>query len=308
MTPNNNNDLEEILDWCASVLGPCEVVADQSREHAGERAAAYRLHTASGYCYVKIHQDRSHWHSETHAYERWAPAFGALAPRLLAVRDETPLALVVSALPGQTLEGWQLAAPQVQAVWRAAGQALAVLHDHAVGEFFGPCRRDGTSANTPIYEARAYILANLETWTEKGLRAGHLTDDELAFVRRVSSLVSAFEGERPVPCHRDYSPANWLVSGDGAWTGVIDFEFSSWDVRVADFTRYPDWEWITRPELMNAFFEGYGRSLTPKEEQQRWVTHTLYALSAIVWGEENAYHGFAAEGRQAIQHLAGLLG
>ena len=81
--------------------------------------------------------------------------------------------------------------------------------------------------------------------------------------------MQAFAGERPVPCHRDYGPANWLVTDDGVWAGVIDFEFAYWDVRVADFSRYPDWEWIHRPNLLDAFFDGYGRRLTPKEEQQR---------------------------------------
>ena len=79
------------------------------------------------------------------------------------------------------------------------------------------------------------------------------------------------------------------------------------DVRVADFTRYPNWDWIGRPDLTEAFFEGYGRSFTPAEEQQRLVGHVLYALVAIVWGEEVGYHGFAAEGRLALAHLAGQL-
>jgi thiamine kinase-like enzyme len=39
-------------------------------------------------------------------------------------------------------------------------------------------------------------------------------------------LITAFEGEPAVPCHRDDGPANWLVTDDGHWAGVIDFEFA----------------------------------------------------------------------------------
>ena len=126
-------------------------------------------------------------------------------------------------------------------------------------------------------------------------------------IRAACDLIPAFAGERPFPCHRDYCRANWLATDHGAFAGIIDFEFAYWDVRMADFTRYPDWEWVDRPDLIAAFEEGYGRSFTSQEEQQRLVAHANYALSAIVWGSENAYYGFAKEGRQALIHLGDLL-
>jgi len=127
-------------------------------------------------------------------------------------------------------------------------------------------------------------------------------------VEKAKELLPAFEGEQPVPCHRDYGPANWLVDEDGNWAGVIDMEFSAWDVRIDDFTRYPDWEWIQRPELVEALFEGYGLSLTERERKQYLVSHTLYALGAIVWGHGYGFYGFEQEGRDALRHLAQLLG
>ena len=305
---NDNEKITAVLAWCASVLGPIEVISDTSREHAGLRAAAHRLRTPSGGCYLKTHRDRSHWENEVHAYEQWAPAFGDFAPRLLAVHAEEPLALVIGELPGNVLEDVQLTPAQAQAVWRAAGQGLSALHNLTVGEYFGFCRRDGASAGTPIYDAREYMLSIFDEQVERGLRGGYLSQAELAVVRAACTLLPAFEGERPRPCHRDYCPANWLVSPAGVWTGVIDFEFSGWDVRAADFSRYPNWDWIDHPELADAFFEGYGHTFTPVEEQQRLVAHIQYALAAVVWGMENAYFGFAADGRKAFQHLGKLLG
>lgn len=307
MGSNKISREEQLLEWCASVLGPFKVVSDHSKSHPGDLSATYRLCTASGYCYTKTHRGPSYWETEVHAYEQWTAAFGDFAPKLLAVRDEEPQALVVGELPGTCLEDTPLPAAQERAVWHAAGQALAAFHDLGPGEYFGPCRRDGTPAVKPIYDAGQHVLAYLEERVDRGVRMDYLSDEERAIVRAARELVPSFEGELPVPCHRDYGPANWLVTCDGMWTGVADFEFAHWDVRVADFARYPDWEWIHRPDLVDAFFEGYGRSLTAEEEQQRLVAHVQYALTAVVWGCDNSYHGFAEDGRQAFKHLGKLL-
>ena len=298
--------MKEILGWCASVVGPCEVVSGDMRFHG--RTTVCRLQTSSGGCYVKAYLEKSFWEAEVHGYEQWAPAFGGFFPELLAVRESEPLALLVSELPGKIMEQVQLPAERERMVWRAAGRALAGLHEFAVGECFGPCGRDGACVGAPVTDATEYISTALQRQTDAGTRAGYLNDDELAVIRAAQDLAPVFAGERPVPCHRDYGPANWLVTDDGVWVGAIDFEFAYWDVRVADFSRYPDWEWIERPDLLEAFFDGYGRPLTSEEEQQRLVAHTEYALGAIVWGREHAFHGFAEEGRRALKHLARLLG
>lgn len=307
MQSETDNPLDEILNWCSSVLGVFEVVGDETREHPGERTGALRLRTAAGGCYVKILRDRACWESEVHGYEQWAPAFGNFAPRLLAVREVEPLAVVISELPGKIMEGTAFAVEQERAIWRSAGQKLVGLHNVAAGECFGPCRRDGSCRGKPVRDALEYVAGDFEDWLERGRRMDCLDEDELAIVRAARELIPAFAGERPVACHRDYGPANWMVGADGNWTGVIDFEFAYWDVRVADFTRYPGWEWIERPDLIEAFFEGYGRVFSAAEEQQRLVGHALYGLGAVVWGEENAYHGFAAEGRRALLQLATYL-
>jgi hypothetical protein len=73
---------------------------------------------------------------------------------------------------------------------------------------------------------------------------------------------------------------------------------------VADFCRDPDWSWVRRPDLIEAFFEGYGRTLTACEAQQLFIARVEYALGAIVWGRDNAFFGFAREGHAALAHLA----
>ncbi|MBN1934189.1 MAG: aminoglycoside phosphotransferase family protein [Anaerolineae bacterium] len=300
-------EMEQALDWCASVLGQIEVMADHSKVHGGHESSTRRLRTSSGFCYLKVHQSQSHWHNEVYAYERWAGAFGRFAPRLLAVRDQSPLALVVGELPGQIVENASLSPSQQHAVWRAAGAALVALHDLGPGEHFGSCRRDGTYAEAFAQDARLYVSGRFKGEIERAIQGEYANADELATLQAACALIPAFEGEHPTPCHRDYCAANWLVDETGDWIGAIDWEFAHWDVRVADFSRDPNWAWLRRPDLVDAFFEGYGRSLTPAEEQQILVAHAEYALGALLWGRDHAFYGFEQEGREALSRLAALL-
>jgi 8-oxo-dGTP diphosphatase len=300
-------EMDAALDWCISVLGPVAVMSDHSKTHGDHESSICRLQAPKGSCYLKVHQTQSHWNNEVHAYEHWAHAFGDFAPKLLAVRDAAPLALIISELPGQIVEDLPLPVSQERAIWRTAGAALVALHDLEVGECFGTCLRDGTCAEEWPKNARKYVSMRFNRLIEDTLRAGYINEDELATAQAAFDLIPAFEGEHPIPCHRDYCAANWLISQQGSWVGIIDFEFAHWDVRVADFSRDPQWSWIRRPDLVEAFFEGYGRSLTPTEEQQLLVAHTEYALGAILWGHNNAFYGFEQEGRASLAHLTSLL-
>lgn len=302
-----SDDKVELLDWCRDVLGPIEVVADHSRSHPDRVSGTWSLRARASCHFVRAHRNRPFWETEVHAYERWASAFGDRAPKLLAVREEEPLAIVISGLPGRAMKEAELTASQQRAAWRDAGRALAALHDSAVGEYFGPCRRDGSPATEPIPDAVRYISADLEGQLDRGIQKGYLSEVEMGVIRAARDLTTVFQGERPVPCHHDYAPDNWLVADDGTWAGVIDFEFARWDVRITDFARHPDWEWMTQSDLLEAFVDGYGQPLTAKREKQLLVARVQYALSAVVWGSDNAYHGFAKEGHQALEHLGGKL-
>jgi aminoglycoside phosphotransferase len=288
-------------------VGPFTIATDHSKEHGGHESSTIRLLAQAGPCYLKVHHTRAHWENEVHAYERWARAFGDRAPKLIAVRDVEPLALVISELPGRIVERADLSRTQERAIWRAAGAALTPLHALGTGACFGPVLRDGTPAQSCVRDAQEYVFSQLERDIDRAVRGSYIDDDELATLRAACERVPAFEGERPVPCHRDYCVANWLVDEQGTWAGVIDFEFAYWDVRVVDFSRDPDWAWILRPELADALLKGYGRPFTPAEAQQLLVSRAAYALGAILWGRDHAFHGFACEGHVALTHLALLL-
>ncbi len=301
------SEREAAVAWYASVLGPVEVLADFSNTHGGHESSTHRLRTREGFCYLKVHQTASAWNNEVHAYECWAGAFGAFAPRLLAVRDVAPLALVTSELPGQIVEDLPLPPTQERALWRSAGAALVALHDPGPGECFGPCLRDGSCAEIHPQDAVEYVARRFNAAIEKARRGRYVSDEELATLRAAYARVPAFAGERPTPCHRDYCAANWLASHEAVWAGIIDFEFAYWDVRVADFTRDPNWSWFRRPDLLESFLDGYARPFTPAGEQQLLVAHAEYALGAILWGRDFAFYGFEHEGHESLAHLARFL-
>ena len=280
-----------LAEWCEARLGPVEYLDVFSKEHKGHESSVRRMRTPRGVGYLKVHESREHWNNEVHAYERWAPAFGALAPRLWAVRDAEPLALVLSEVVGTPADSVELSPIQARELWRAAGAALPALHN--LGS-------DSSKAKDRIAER---CMGQLER-----ARAGAYIDtEEATILKRIYASIPAFEGESFVPCHRDYCAANWLVDAQGTLTGIIDFEFSQWDIRMADFSRDPDWNWIRRPDLFEAFLKGYGRPLSPREQEQLLVARAEYALGAILWGRDSDYRGFEREGRDALRHLTSSL-
>ena len=305
---DDDTPLGQVLAWCVATLGPVNVLADHSRHHPESERSTVRIETAQGPCFIKMHADEEHWAQEVHGYEHWATAFADFAPELLAARDELPYAVVVSERSGKVLEEVELAPEQERAAWHAAGKALVALHELAVGEYFGPCRRDGACAGQPTHDAVAYITTLIDDALEKGRQTNCLSDSEQAVGQAALALIPAFAGQSPVPCHYDYCPANWLVDEEGAWNGVIDFERSHWDVAEADYTRDPDWSWLERPDLLEAFFAGYGYVATAKAEQRRLVADTLYALSTVVWASRVGYHGSLREARKALVHIEQRLG
>jgi aminoglycoside phosphotransferase (APT) family kinase protein len=221
---------------------------------------------------------------------------------MLAVRDEPPPTILTTRLPGRAAADASLSAKQERDVWRMAGRTLATLHSLPPSGSFGPCNRYGAPTGTPTNDAVTYLTGEFDGWIERGERARCLDAPEKAFVLSIRDLASVFAGERPTPCHRDWCPENWIVD-DGAWLGAVDWEFAHPDVRAADVSRHPSWEWVHRPDLVEALDEGYGGILPPVDPVQRRVAQTLYALTAVVWGRETGYAGFVHEGHEALSHL-----
>lgn len=296
---------EPLRAWCESVIsGPFTVTGEHSHDH-GE-AQVWRLQAGHDAVYLKSHRQTGKWHGEVHAYAcGWTACFGRHASRLRAVRHDEPRAVLLTELAGVPMERVPLSPEQETAAWEAAGRALATLHA-LTNPWFGACCRDGAPQGAAEADPARFVLANLHDSVERCLRAHALSPDEEEFARaKAGACAAVFAGEQAVPCHRDYSPRNWLVTpGDGVWRGAIDWEHARWDVRARDLSRWWDREFLDRPDLARAFFDGYGSGPpTGRLHAQIQAMRLANALGGIGWSVEHNDAAFLALNRAMLTRL-----
>jgi hypothetical protein len=125
---------------------------------------------------------------------------------------------------------------------------------------------------------------------------------ELDFVRAQIATMESLPTPRNCPIHNDNQPRNWLTDADGT-VRVIDFGKAKRDVQLRDFERMRHQEWRGRPDLRDAFFDGYGRRLTAAEEQTLACIGAVAAVTTILWARAHADEEFERHGRRTLEHL-----
>jgi hypothetical protein len=83
---------------------------------------------------------------------------------------------------------------------------------------------------------------------------------------------------------------------------VTDFERSEPGPAIRDLVRLSD-PWATQPCLRDAFMSGYGRDLTPAEEERFVMDSTLDSLSGIQYGATHADAERQQRGRRTLARL-----
>lgn len=301
-----------LLAYAEQVLGRCELVEDCSWGHGW--SAVLRVRDAAGAAwFVKRHRDPQRYDAEVTAYQRWVPALGDQAPRLRA-HDGAQQAIVLSAVPGRPApwpepgqdsghaDGARRAAEA--GVQRLAGVLLRRLH--------------GAQAAQPWDELGAVKMAQFERLAP--LAAGLLTGRELGFVRaEVRALAGRSAGAGGadgvgaalrVACHRDYNVRNWLIDEDDGDCGaaatrlyVIDFEWAGLDVWVRDLVRLSFGPWVDRPDLQEAFLDGYGRRLDAADRALLAGCSALTAVWLVVKARESGQASFEQATRRVLHRL-----
>lgn len=278
------------LGWASRVLGPCELVRDCSWDHHMSRVL--RLRDQRGVEWMlKRHRDQDRYRAEVTAYRQWVPALGDRAPRLRSADDELH-AIIMSVVPGQPAPWPAEAVPwpdhqrrkAEMALQRDAGAALRLLH-----EAQPPLPWPGLGA------AKAAELDKLAPEA-----SALLSRLELSFARSEVAALGAVTSAVLVPCHRDYTPRNWLVS-DGT-VRVIDFEWARLDAAPADLARLDLGVWDGRPDLREAFLDGYGQL----DDASRAVLRGCAALTAvwlIIKARETGQPSFEYACRTALNRL-----
>ncbi len=89
-----------------------------------------------------------------------------------------------------------------------------------------------------------------------------------------------------MPTHGDFQLHNPLLDENGSLS-VIDCERSEPGPAIRDLVRLSE-AWATQPLLHDAFMHGYGRALTPAEEERFVIDSALDTLSRIQYGATHA--------------------
>lgn len=276
------------LAYAARVLGPCDVVKDHSWEHQWASVVQLRDRTGREW-FLKRHRDHDRYVAEVTAYLRWVPTLGNHAPTLRA-HDDSHQAVILSALPGHPAP-WPAPTPDPTradteiATQRHAGALLRRLHSAH------------TTSPQPDYAAAKLYELELLAHQVTDL----LTHDELGFARTEIQALIDLPAPSLVPCHGDYSMRNWLL--DDGKLYILDFEWARLDAWVSDLTRLHLGIWRTRPELREAFLDGYGRELDDSERALLRASAAVTAVWLVIKARESAQRSFEEANRDALHHL-----
>ena len=269
--------------WVEEHLGEVREAADASWDHGASDVV--RVTCAGGSAFLKRHRDRRKFDQERAAYADWCPGLEAAATLLAATEAPGP-ALLVDAAPGVPLaQLTSLSVDTERAHWFRAGAFLAALHALPHEDEDELCLPDAWSRRA-------------EAWVR---RAGSTITREEA--DEVLSLTSApwpetAELPRRVPCHRDFTPRNWIVT-DGS-LAVIDFEHARPDWALVDLARALEEIPEGRDDLVDALWAGYG---TDRAALEAFLPRVLaaQAIAKIAWAREHGDARFERSGRELLR-------
>jgi len=234
-----------------------------------ERSNVWELDSSKGKAYIKALNLRK-YRQELRAFETWLP----------------------------NLESYGASEFDVD-VHEQAGKFLRAFHDI---EFEDVDKVDLFSA----------YIKRFEGWSKQGQaqKGGGLEPTLYAWIKHhldSTSTAPLLQNVSRVPCHRDYTPRNWLVNSATS-LGIIDFEHSNPDLWLADTHKLWSAYWIKQPELETAFWQGYGHTPSDDERLLSLKLATLENMVTTVWSIEHGDKTYEAHGRKMLAHLQKELG
>lgn len=253
--------------------------------------AVWRADGPAAALVLKAHRHGRSFPQELRAYQDWLPRLRARegddpsAPTTPALRgvDLADRVLALSLAPGARLSSGTHDLAAERTAHAAAGRFARALHDLPAGD----------DDPVPLLDAvRARLARALDQ------AAPLLTLPERAALATLAARLDAFAGAPRTPCHRDFTPDNWLSSGTGPLT-VLDFEHARLDAPEVDLVKLRAELWPDRPDLAAAFLAGHG-ALTTDEAARLGVLLALHAAATLAWADRHVDPTFRARGRQAL--------
>lgn len=279
----------DLLRWqfLGSTHGPCRVWKVSGHE------------PGAAVVVKQFRNDRA-FAQERDAYARWLSHLPEETAGLVAVLPAPVRALLLRPLPGEALVTGRVRESVEQTAHLRAGAFLRALH----------ALPDVDHDPLPL---RAAVQRRYAAWLARV--SPRLTVIEANHLRGLGEALDAAPGlfarARRVPCHRDFTPANWLVDGpvvdgqisriDGFF--VVDFEHAKLDCPLLDLVKLWTEVWGERPDLEAAFFAGYGRTLGPDERLELQVLAAMHAMATVAWAHDHADPAFATLGARALRRV-----
>lgn len=282
-----------LLEWAQSTVGQIRSVRDVSHERVNSRV--WELTCSAGRVFVKVAPNPTFFSRETRALREVTPGLEPGTAPLLLSADPQQLALLVSHVAGHPTKSLSLTPADQRGLHRKAGSWLRRFHG-------GP--GDLTADD---HAAAASEVTRAATGAEQHLqRAGDLISPEERRTVRWHAAELGRTGPLPVGfIHGDFQERNWLLepSLTGNGFGAVDLERARPHAVVADIVPLACCPWPDRPDLEEAFWDGYGRVLTDEEERALRCLSALDAASAIAWGVPNGDREIAERGRATLARL-----
>lgn len=224
-----------------------------------------------------------HLGREIEGRRRWLGPWlrtGSVGVLLHASEDDRILA--VEHLPGRLVQDVPGAAHEPD-VHRQAGRLLAAFHAQDV--------RDDADHET---EADARALR----WLDQPHRLPAATVAAL----RKAIATHAHDAVALVPTHGDWQPRNWLVH-EGT-VRVIDLGRAAWRPAMTDLARLARQQWEGRPDLEEAFLDGYGAD--PRDPAVWRATLLREAVGTAVWAHQVGDADFEQQGHRMVDQALAL--
>jgi len=278
-----------VYSFVRNSLGAFRVLRETSHAHGVARV--WEVETDAGARYfVKQHQQPRRFRQEVRFYQRWIAPIAHAAPSLMAASHEAVSTVILSKVEGEPAEASDRMVIDERRLFKQAGRLLRALHEQ-------PLHDDDSQ---PLDRA---MRMRLDATTERA--EGIVHAETIERVRAIVGKSDALREASRVPCHRDYLPRNWLLSPvpdtrDVFNFGIIDFDHGRPDARVADFAPLFQAVDPDRTDLLDAFFDGYGRPLTNSEQCQLRHLALIHALGTIIWGHVRQQPELEAQGRRAL--------
>lgn len=242
--------------------------------------------------YLKCHPEPRSWNQERKAITTWLPKIPqglANQPELIA-SDEKSRLLLLSAVPGKSIESRSWSSRELHNIHLQAGIYLNELH-----------RLETSEDDVPLMEV---LPKRLEAWISKA--DGILKEDQIEKARECFEIKNLFSEDRRTPCHNDYQPRNWLW--DGEKIGVIDWEHSRLNHPAYDLVRLKMGAWKEDPRLRESFLAGYGQTPDWLIDERMDAIVILFAIGCIVWGAQHQQPDLVDLGNRCLSSTQGETG